>query len=62
MIILFCFNLTNADREIYENRLAYYDSMIVLSHFKGHPMVGYGGALKQLSIGVASSAGKAYIH
>ena len=39
-----------------------YDSMIVLSHFKGHPMGGYGGALKQLSIGVASSAGKAYIH
>lgn len=39
-----------------------YDSMIVLSHFKGHPMGGYGGALKQLSIGVASSYGKAYIH
>src|SRR5574344_1240360 len=39
-----------------------YDSMLVLSHFKGHPMGGYGGALKQLSIGCASSAGKAYIH
>ena len=39
-----------------------YDSMLVLSHFKGHPMGGFGGALKQLSIGVASSAGKAYIH
>lgn len=39
-----------------------YDSMLVLSHFKGHPMGGYGGALKQLSIGVASSYGKAYIH
>ena len=39
-----------------------YDSMLVLSHFKGHPMGGYGGALKQLSIGVASSFGKAYIH
>ena len=39
-----------------------YDSMLVLSHFKGHPMGGYGGALKQLSIGFASSAGKAYIH
>lgn len=39
-----------------------YDSMLVLSHFKGHPMGGYGGALKQLSIGVASSNGKAYIH
>ncbi len=42
--------------------LAQYDSMLVLSHFKGHPMGGYGGALKQLSIGVASSYGKAYIH
>ena len=39
-----------------------YDSMLVLSHFKGHPMGGYGGALKQLSIGVASSYGKAWIH
>ena len=39
-----------------------YDSMLVLIHFKGHPMGGYGGALKQLSIGCASSAGKAYIH
>ena len=42
--------------------LEHYDSMLVLSHFKGHPMGGYGGALKQLSIGVASSFGKAYIH
>ena len=42
--------------------LAHYDSMLVLSHFKGHPMGGYGGALKQLSIGVGSSYGKAYIH
>ena len=42
--------------------LVNYDSMLVLSHFKGHPMGGYGGALKQLSIGVASSFGKAYIH
>lgn len=42
--------------------IADYDSMLVLSHFKGHPMGGYGGALKQLSIGVASSAGKQYIH
>ena len=39
-----------------------YDSMLVLSHFKGHPMGGYGGALKQLSIGIASSEGKAWIH
>ena len=39
-----------------------YDSILVLSHFKGHPMGGYGGALKQLSIGFASSHGKSYIH
>ena len=39
-----------------------YDSMLVLSHFKGHPMGGYGGALKQLSIGVAPSEGKSWIH
>ena len=42
--------------------LTNYDSMLVLSHFKGHPMGGFGGALKQLSIGIASSCGKAYIH
>jgi len=41
---------------------AKYDSMLVLSHFKGHPMGGFGGAIKQLSIGVASSYGKKYIH
>ena len=53
-------------KQIKENfvgkNIANYDSMLVLSHFKGHPMGGYGGALKQLSIGVASSYGKAYIH
>ena len=42
--------------------IANYDSMLVLSHFKGHPMGGFGGALKQLSIGCASSVGKAWIH
>ncbi|MCM1149528.1 MAG: DUF362 domain-containing protein [Butyricicoccus sp.] len=42
--------------------LADYDSMLVLSHFKGHPMGGFGGALKNISIGLASSHGKAYIH
>lgn len=42
--------------------IADYDSMLVLAHFKGHPNGGYGGALKQLSIGCASSAGKALIH
>ena len=43
-------------------RLENYDSMLVLSHFKGHPMGGFGGALKQISIGVASAYGKQYIH
>ena len=42
--------------------LVKYNSLLVLSHFKGHPMGGYGGALKQLSIGIASSYGKANIH
>lgn len=42
--------------------LADYDSLLVLSHFKGHPMGGFGGALKNISIGLASSHGKAYIH
>ena len=53
-------------RQIRKNYLGkdivHYDSMLVLSHFKGHPMGGYGGALKQLSIGCASAYGKAYIH
>ena len=39
-----------------------YDFTLVLSHFKGHPMAGFGGAIKNISIGIASSAGKAYIH
>ena len=42
--------------------LADYDSLLVLSHFKGHPMGGFGGAIKNISIGIASSAGKAWIH
>lgn len=50
------------NRNYVGKNLANYDSMLVLSHFKGHPMGGYGGALKQLSIGVASSHGKSYIH
>ncbi len=53
-------------RVLKENRvgknLKNYDSLLVLSHFKGHPVGGYGGALKQLSIGCASSAGKCLIH
>lgn len=44
------------------SHLKSYDSMLVISHFKGHPMGGFGGALKNISIGVASSFGKAYIH
>ncbi len=48
--------------DIVGKNLMNYDSMLVLSHFKGHPMGGYGGALKQLSIGCASTAGKVNIH
>lgn len=44
------------------SHLKNYDSMLVISHFKGHPMGGFGGALKNMSIGIASSYGKAYIH
>ena len=44
------------------NHITNYDSMLVLAHFKGHPMGGYGGALKQLAIGCASAKGKALIH
>ena len=54
--------MTVIKKDYVGSHLARYDGMIVLSHFKGHPMGGYGGALKQLSIGVASSRGKAYIH
>ena len=50
------------DKNYVGKKIANYDSMLVLSHFKGHPMGGYGGAIKQLSIGLASSYGKAYIH
>ena len=39
-----------------------YDFTVVLSHFKGHPMGGFGGAIKNISIGIASSKGKAWIH
>ena len=50
------------DKNYVGKTLPEYDSMLVLSHFKGHPMGGYGGALKQLSIGCASTAGKVWIH
>ena len=49
-------------RNLLGKSIVNYDSLLVLSHFKGHQMGGYGGALKQLSIGCASSAGKAIIH
>ena len=53
---------SNIKYDIVGGHLANYDFMVLLSHFKGHPMGGYGGALKNLSIGCASSNGKAYIH
>lgn len=50
------------DKDIVGEHLGNYKTMIMLSHFKGHAMGGFGGALKNMSIGVASTAGKAYIH
>ena len=55
-------NGTHLNENYVGKKLNKYDSMLVISHFKGHPMGGYGGALKQLSIGCASSVGKAWIH
>ena len=53
---------THLKYDIVGGHMANYDFMIALNHFKGHPMGGYGGALKNLSIGCASANGKAYIH
>jgi len=53
---------TQIQKNYVGKNLANYDSLLVLSHFKGHAMGGFGGALKQLSIGCASAYGKAYIH
>ena len=53
---------TNIRENYVGKNIKNYDSVLVLSHFKGHPMGGYGGAIKQLSIGFASSYGKGYIH
>jgi uncharacterized Fe-S center protein len=50
------------DRDIVGSHLKNYDCLVLLSHFKGHAMGGFGGALKNASIGCASSAGKLYIH
>ena len=55
-------NGKHLEKDIMGKHFLRYDSMLVLSHFKGHQMGGYGGALKQLSIGCASTAGKVYIH
>ena len=55
-------NGTIIKKDYLGNHINRYDSILVLTHFKGHPMGGFGGALKQLSIGFASSRGKAYIH
>lgn len=55
-------NHLKIDKNYVGKHIDNYDSMLVISHFKGHPMGGFGGALKQLSIGCASSSGKAWIH
>ena len=55
-------NGTTIKKNFVGSHIGNYDSMLVVSHFKGHPMGGFGGALKQLSIGCASANGKAYIH
>ena len=55
-------NGTKIKKDYLGEHINRYDSILVLTHFKGHPMGGFGGALKQLSIGFASSRGKAYIH
>lgn len=49
-------------KNIVGSKMKNYNSMLVLSHFKGHPMGGFGGAIKNISIGLASSKGKKYIH
>lgn len=50
------------NKNFVDAKMPNYNSMLVLSHFKGHPMGGFGGALKNISIGLASSKGKKYIH
>ena len=50
------------DKDIVGEHLTNYDSILVLSHFKGHAMGGFGGALKNISIGIGSTHGKTYIH
>lgn len=60
--VLDVLNHLKIDKNYVGKQIDNYDSMLVISHFKGHPMGGFGGALKQLSIGCASSSGKAWIH
>ena len=60
--VLYVPNQLKIDKNYVGKHIDNYDSMLVVSHFKGHPMGGFGGALKQLSIGCASSSGKAWIH
>lgn len=60
--VLDVLNHLKIDKNYVGKQIDNYDSMLVISHFKGHPMSGFGGALKQLSIGCASSSGKAWIH
>ena len=55
-------NGCHLDKDIVGKDLNNYDSILILSHFKGHMMGGFGGALKNISIGIASTEGKAYIH
>ena len=50
------------DKDIVGEHLKNYGSLLVLSHFKGHAMAGFGGALKNISIGIGSTHGKTYIH
>ena len=52
----------NIKKNYVGSKMKNYDSMLILSHFKGHPMGGFGGAIKNISIGLASSKGKGYIH
>ena len=60
--VLYVPNHLKIDKNYVGKHIDNYDSMLVVSHFKGHQMGGFGGALKQLSIGCASSSGKAWIH
>ena len=60
--VLYVPNHLKIDKNYVGKHIDNHDSMLVVSHFKGHPMGGFGGALKQLSIGCASSSGKAWIH